>query len=219
MKKIYLSHNANSQFKEYLSNQGHVLEEIPDCAATYPGISSHPDLFLCKMGIEEDSPIIRIDSALLGYHYPENIRMNGVYLKHYFIHNLHHTDSRILDMLKINDLTPIHVKQGYTKCNIVIVDERSIITSDEGIAKILRSYPIDVLLITPEHVVLTGFPYGFLGGASGCLKSEILFHGNLAAHPDFLVITRFIEARGKKVTYFPNFPLTDIGSVIEGVLL
>jgi hypothetical protein len=69
------------------------------------------------------------------------------------------------------------VKQGYTKCSLVVVDEKSVITSDMGLAAALQRFEIDVLLISQGHVALPGLQYGFLGGASGRAGDEILFNG------------------------------------------
>ena len=66
-------------------------------------------------------------------------------------------------------LTKIHVKQGYTRCSLLPVDDRSFITSDAGIAKTLAEHDTDVLLIHPGHIHLPGFDYGFIGGTGGGL--------------------------------------------------
>ena len=109
----------------------------------------------------------------------------------------------------------IHVNQGYTKCNCVVVDGNSVITADRGIVSALKKCPdIDVLPISQGFVRLEKFEYGFLGGASGKVGNEIVFNGDLSAHPDYEAICRFIEARGLSVKYFPGYPLTDIGSIL-----
>jgi len=131
------------------------------------------------------------------------------------MHNAKHTDPVILNKAKELGLESIHVKQGYTKCSLVILDDNAAITSDKGLAAALKKYGIDILLITHGHVNLPGFPYGFLGGASGKVDDEIIFNGNLSAHPDFEKIKDFICQRGLKVTWFEEYPLEDIGSIIQ----
>ena len=80
---------------------------------------------------------------------------------------------------------------------------------------------LDLLLVHPGFVLLPGFPTGFLGGTSGRISrpgqetDEIVFHGDLTAHPDFESIVSFIESRRLSVKFFPGFPLTDIGSIIQ----
>ncbi|MFR2966829.1 MAG: DUF6873 family GME fold protein [Anaerovoracaceae bacterium] len=60
-----------------------------------------------------------------------------------------------------------------------------------------------------------GYKYGFLGGASGRIGDEIVFNGDLAAHSDYEEIKSFIQERGLRLVYFRQYPLTDIGSIIE----
>ena len=216
---IYLSHLAKPLLKEYLQQylsrrrhhckefKGQLIEVMPT-DNTYPAVCTHADLYHCAVGN-------RILSGVpAGYSYPSNIGFNGVHLGSFFIHNFKYTAPAVLSEIEVLGLTKIHVKQGYTKCNLVVVSKDAVITSDRGIAKALSSYPIHVLLITPGYVDLPGFSYGFLGGASGLLENEVIFHGDLSAHPDFHKIVSFIIEHHKKPVWFSSFPLTDIGSII-----
>jgi hypothetical protein len=74
---------------------------------------------------------------------------------------------------------------------------------------------MDVLMITPGHILLPGYDTGFIGGASGRIGDTVIFNGDLSAHPDSDRIIRFIEDRGLKVRWFPEWPLKDIGSIIS----
>lgn len=231
MKTICLSENANRILKEALRSKGYRLIEIKKTDVVYDAVSSHGDIYLCKICDElvvapEQYPLIQeelllsrakfaLGVSVLGHKYPKNVNYNAAQMGGYLIHNTHHTDHVLLNKVKELELELIHVKQGYTKCNLVIIDAHSAITSDTGIVAALKKYDIDVLLITPGHVNLTGFPYGFLGGASGKVDDEIIFNGNLSAHPDFEKIKEFIQQRGLQVTYFEEYPLEDIGSIIQ----
>ena len=84
-----------------------------------------------------------------------------------------------------------------------------------GILSALKKSPdLGVLPVSQGHVKLDGFEYGFLGGASGRVGDEIVFNGDLSAHPDYEAIREFIESRGLAVRFFPEYPLTDIGSIL-----
>ena len=61
---------------------------------------------------------------------------------------------------------------------------------------------------------LPGYDTGFLGGTSGRVGDEIVFNGDLSAHPDFEAIKDFIRSRGLQIKYFESYPLRDIGSII-----
>ncbi|HZK88293.1 MAG TPA: hypothetical protein VFC27_03980 [Anaerovoracaceae bacterium] len=210
MSKVYISEDANPLLKEYLSGSNHIIVEIKSTDQVYESISSHPDIFMCKI----NDKIIQSEYDL-GYSYPDNVKYNGVQIGKYFIHHTGYTASKLISAVKAADLMTVHVSQGYTKCNIVAVDENSIITSDEGIRNKLVPLGLDVLLISAGNVKLKGFSYGFLGGASGKVGDSIVFNGDLSAHPDFFKISDFILSRGLKLKYFEEYQLEDIGSIIE----
>lgn len=212
MNQVYLSYRANPLLTNELRKKGYEVILIKDTPYVHPAIASHPDLYMCKMGVGQNAPIFLGKPELLTSKYPGDIRYNAVCLDDYFIHNLSYTDPALLSAAKEKGLTPVHVKQGYTKCSCVVVDGSAIITADEGIYKSLQSLPIQILLVEKGHVELPGFPYGFLGGASGRIGGELLFHGNLQAHPDFQKMKEFVEARALRLTFFKSFPLSDIGS-------
>lgn len=109
----------------------------------------------------------------------------------------------------------VHTAQGYTKCNIAVVDGSHIITEDEGVFRaVSEKTDIKVLLISPKQVKLNGFAYGFIGGASGRIGNEMIFSGDVTKHSDYAKIRSFIEECGLDIKYF-DYPLTDIGSIIE----
>ncbi|MEG0830446.1 MAG: hypothetical protein RSD88_07325 [Anaerovoracaceae bacterium] len=214
MSNIYLSALAFKGLSNYLEKQGHNLILMEKSLHTYNDISHHPDIHMCQM--ELGGLVFFGNSALLGKSYPKNIIYNAASTGKYFIHNLSYTNKELLLVAQSMNMELINVPQGYTKCNMVIIDENSAITSDEGIAKACQN-KLNILLIRPGHVDLPGFPYGFLGGASGRVGNTILFNGNLKAHPDYKRISTFIENLGLDIHFFPEYPLTDIGSIIEEV--
>ena len=231
MNTVCLSEHSNRILKEYLRNKGCGVIEVRGTDAVYEAIDSHADIYLCKIRDElvvspEQFPLVREELLCrrvkfspgtfgLGLRYPMNVRYNAAQLGGYLIHNTNHTDAAILDKAKNMELELIHVKQGYTKCNLVIVDERAVITADAGLAAALQKHNIDVLLISQGNVKLTGFSYGFLGGASGRIGDELVFNGNLSAHPDFRKIMDFIRQSGLQAVWFEEYPLEDIGSIIQ----
>lgn len=231
MSGVFISENANNQIKTYLKNKEKKIIEIKKTNQVYEAISSHADIYICKV---ENEVIIEpeqekwlhhdlinnqvkytVGLEKIGYQYPENIKYNGVCIGSYFIHNAKFTDRRLISEVREKALKIVNVKQGYTKCNMVVVDDHSVITSDEGIAAGLANYSLDVLLIKKGFVHLNGFSYGFLGGASGKVGNEVIFNGNLEEHPDHESIIEFIERKGLKVVYFNTYSLEDIGSIIE----
>ena len=144
--------------------------------------------------------------------YPGDCILNHTVTDRYIIGN-----SRILDesvKSLTGDLEIIHVNQGYCKCSVLVVDEASIITDDESIARNAAEKGLDCLLISKGDVLLIGHEYGFIGGASGKIsKDEIIFFGDISAHRDYERIKQFITERKMKIVSF-TFPLTDFGGII-----
>ena len=210
MSTIYISEAAHPLLRDFLINEGHIIETVKSSGITYEPVDSHPDIYMCSLGIGK--PVFFGCAEKIGSIYPENIRYNAACTGKYFIHNLKHTDPTLLKAAE--NTIKINVSQGYTKCNVLIVDENSIVTSDAGIYNSCYG-KLDVLLITPGHIRLRNFPYGFIGGASGRIGGKIIFNGNIKAHPDYEKIAAFIESRDLELVYFPSYELEDIGSIIE----
>lgn len=234
MKKVYLSPFAGEPLMEYLKSRDFRICFTDGISSVPEPIAYHPDMIMCKLGCEDSAPVFHGDAAKLGSAYPLDILYNGCCTGRYFIHKLKYTAPELLAAVtqsgghegrygdlpaadcryKKEPLLTVSVPQGYTKCNIVCVDENSIITSDAGIEKACVSAGLSVLKISPKNVLLPGYSYGFLGGTSGRIGREILFNGNLLLHPDFDKICVFVESRGLSCVYFKDYPLTDIGSII-----
>ena len=208
--KVIISENAYGELLEYLAEKADLIlfGEIDNVSEP---VRSHPDLVYCRL--TEDAIFVGND-RMLSPGYPGEIIYNGFSTGKYFIHDLRYTDKALLKAVNDLGLITVSVKQGYSCCSIVPVDEDSIITYDRGIAKAAEAAGIRVLTVEPGHVGLPGYDTGFIGGASGRVGDEVIFNGDLRAHPDFEAVVSFIEERGLSVRYFEGYPLRDIGSII-----
>lgn len=228
MKIIFISESADKAFINYMNTLGHVIP-VPEDKRFDSRIGSHPDLIISIVDnillIDANAhksifrqldalriPYIRTGSELSEL-YPYDIAYNAVVTKGHIIHKLKYTQALLLQHCKNTNKILIDVKQGYSKCSTVVIDDRQLITADQGIYQATKDY-LDVLLVQPGFVALSGFDSGFLGGASGVIDDTVIFHGDLSQHPDFLKIKDFIEGAGKDLLYFSDLPLTDIGSVL-----
>lgn len=202
------------------------------CNETYNAISCHPDI--CVIKLNDNNILVApnvfdyYDSCLtpLGFNvikgslhidnrYPNNVHYNVVILGNNVIHNFKYTDNVLLDYIEKHNMNKINVNQGYCKCSICIVDENSIITSDEGIYKEVIKHNIDCLLIEKGHIDLFELDYGFIGGCSGLISQDTLaFFGNIEKHPNFKEIDKFVSERNKKIISLSKEKLTDLGSLI-----
>lgn len=268
MKKVYVSRLAGKPLVEFLTAQGYEINTVTeygiinehtadiDDALGFvrsengdihptrsihvdPRIASHPDLYMCQLGLWNDAGMFFGDPEKLNPAYPEDIRYNAVCTRDYVLHLVEKTDPELMQSiitwrrgLTLNpklrqmpgeDTKIIGVRQGYTRCMCLPVDDRSFITSDEGIARPLESQGAKVLLIRNGHIKLSGFDHGFIGGTAGnvyvngiemCDQRAIVFNGDLSVHPDFKAITEFIKSRNILPVWFEDYALEDIGSIL-----
>ena len=219
MSLIHISVNAYPEVLEALRDEGHQIAPEGPKQAVSEAISTHPDIFMYKLGAAPKSPVFRGNETLLGPVYPSDVPYNAVVTERFMICNTKTVSVGLLSAAKAlyPDIQTIHVPQGYTKCNIVVVDENHFITEDAGIYDAVESFA-ECLLIKPGHVLLPGFKRGFIGGASGRIGDEIWFNGDFEAHPDHESIRNFIEGCRLGIRSFTGLPLLDIGSIIEEVV-
>lgn len=201
----------------------------PKSPQLYSSISAHPDIQVniisnSKIIIAKDSKLslscnslpeisIITSKKLLAPKYPDNIFLNGVNLKDFFIHNLKHTDENLLSEIQNKNL--INIKQGYSKCSVAIVSDKALITSDIGIYNTLKPYPIDVLLIPSGDITLPDLPFGFIGGACGLISNDTLaFFGDLKYHSYKDDIENFLLKHNVKPLYLSDSKLIDRGSIL-----
>ena len=151
---------------------------------------------------------IYYSKTVQGCQYPNDVNLCACIVGDKLLHNTAFTDKLIT---KFFHGEYVHINQGYAKCMICVVDKRSIITSDPGVASVAADYGIDVLKISPGNIQLSGYDYGFIGGASISLYDRILFTGKLDKHPDQQKIYDFIYSKNKEVIVLTDRTVFDIG--------
>ena len=158
--------------------------------------------------------IIKGDTFLSGT-YPGDCAYNVTRLGKFIIGNLSYMDTKIKAIYREQGFEFIHINQGYSKCNLCVVDENSVITEDEGIYNILVSNNINVLKINSGSVDLDGFPYGFIGGASGFISPNTLaFCGKPSGEVYFNAMEEFINSKLVDIIYLSSTKLKDYGSIL-----
>ena len=167
--------------------------------------------WLCDCGAEIWYPEIQQRPA-----YPEDAQLNLCQIGEHLLFNGKTASSSIVDYLTKNRvLHSVSCHQGYTRCVSCIVDAHSLITADRGVAVQASAAGLSVLLISPGHILLDGFPYGFIGGSSFKIaENKMAFTGKLDAHPDCDRILRFLAQQEVEAVYLTDEPIFDIGSAI-----
>ncbi len=197
----------------------------------YKPVNTHPDM---QIHFTDSTTAIVAPSAY--YHYknilPQNIKLikgcidpdctypgdcayNVAKLGKKIIGNLRYTDTVIKEIYENQGYEFINVNQGYTKCNLCIVDENSVITEDEGLCKILTANNVNVLKIPSGLVRLNGFANGFLGGASGLISpKKLAFCGVFTDKLIFEQIYSFAKSKSVDIICLSSTEITDFGSIL-----
>lgn len=203
---------------------------LPDNKNVDPRLSGHADLSMLHLGGET------VVSALLsgdivnkltyyGFNvigaqdrqspvFPHDCGLNACIIGEKLFHRLSVTD-RAAKRLMPDDLTMTDVPQAYAKCSVCVVDERSIITSDKGIAKITALHGIETLLIEQGFISLPGFESGFIGGSAFKISArELAFTGSIDGMPDRDRMLAFLESRNVRPVFLTDHQIFDIGSAL-----
>ena len=224
---IIIDNKIYQAAKNKLSAYGDLME-LKTEGITYPAISGHPDIFFCQApghlivapnlpeAYFEQLRIYGIDfipgELPVGPEYPSSARYNAVATDEFLIHNFRHTDFTITRTLE--DLQPVHVDQGYCRCNLLALKEGHYITSDEGIFKVLTRFHLDLLFVSPHTILLEGFPHGFFGGCCGIWKDKVFINGSLDHYPEGEKVRQYLEDLGYEVVELFDGPLMDAGSIL-----
>ena len=221
--------------KKNLKKIGNVLFINPT-SITYDSISSHPDIFF----FQKDDALIYAPNAPkkivkelkkrkinliegekeVGKKYPETVPYNAVGIGNLLIHNLKYTDAKILSSYE----NQIHVNQGYTRCNLLALNENCFITSDEAISRQLSAVnchptansqqPIaKVLYIDPKQIKLEGQKNGFFPGCCGVWKNNLIVCGSTKNLKEKSELDKFLKENNFNLIELYDGELIDVGSV------
>ncbi|MCB2207322.1 MAG: hypothetical protein KQH67_03410 [Bacteroidetes bacterium] len=221
---ILANKNIPAQALQQLSLYGELIllqtENI-----TYPAISGHPDIFICPIDeqlviapnlpetIKNEFITLKLEFTEgyepVGVKYPETAKYNCVVTHDFLIGNTYFIDKKILELISGKEV--IHVKQGYTRCNLLALSHNRFITSDKRIEKILTEKGLGTLYVNPKDIQLPGFDHGFISGTAGIFKNQVYFLGNLNYFLEGDKIRDFLS--GYEIIELYNGPLLDVGSI------
>ncbi len=176
-----------------------------------PGTGEEMIAALCNAGFR-----LILGESELSPGYPADIAYNVARVGGYYFHNLKYTDPVLKKELERHGAEPVHVSQGYSKCSVSIVDEKSMITADAGIAAAAEKKGLEVLKIdSTQGIILPGLNYGFIGGCS-CLLDEKTWAvcGDAQSLLGFEVICGFLEKRNMRIVSLSDGHVVDFGSLI-----
>ena len=232
-KRVIIDNRIRKIEKEKLIELGYELIEINTSTKVYPEISSHVDIFACKV---RDKIIIEptqyqnimpyVKNIIKGQDeiqekYPDDIKYNVCTIGKKAIHNFQYTDEKLKQELINNNYELINTTQGYTNCSIAVIDDNSAIVSDKGLYKILKFHDIDTLLVENnlDIKLLNGENYsskkGFIGGCITRLGDSIIVFGDLNKIDIDGRIRDFLTSKKIKIIEFKDLDIIDYGGLIE----
>lgn len=232
-KRVIIDNRIRKIEKEQLKKLGYELIEIKTSSKVYPEISSHVDIFACKV---RDKIIIEptqypnivpyAKNSIEGQDeiqekYPDDIKYNVCIIGKKAMHNFQYTDERLKQELINNNYELINTTQGYTNCSIAVIDDNSAIVSDKGLYKILKFHDIDTLLVENnlDIKLLNGENYsskkGFIGGCITRLGDSIIVFGDLNKIDIDGRIRDFITSKNLKIIELKGLDIIDYGGLIE----
>lgn len=193
-------------------------------------VSSHADMLVCVL---EDHIFFYSDyydknkeifKKISGYKivlvekeckskYPNDIGLNVLVIGKKIFCNVKNTASEILALAKKDNYEIIDVKQGYSACSTMVLDENHAITGDNGMCKVLINSGIETLLIDPKEIRLDGYNHGFVGGSVGVLDKNAYFFGEIKALSDGEKMIKFLKKTGIEEKYISKNQLFDFGGI------
>lgn len=232
VKVVLISETAGGEIIKSIENRGIEPVIVHSCADIAKPVSSHPDMLFHHLGGSKmlyyknaDKGVIK-KLAELGFDlipanlnlkadYPYDIALNSVRVGGNLFCLRKYTDKVLLDYCENEKIHIINVRQGYSKCSVCVVDEKSIITADKSIAKGAQECGIDVLIVDHGFISLEGYTEGFIGGCCGKTdKNKIMFVGDLRKHKNFALIKSFLDKRKIGIDCLGYGNLNDVGSII-----
>ena len=144
--------------------------------------------------------------------YPGDVALNALIIGKKMFCNIKHIAKELLDYATICNYKIIDVKQGYSCCSTLAIDENHAITSDKGMYNALKKENVETLLIDNENITLDGYNCGFIGGSGGIISNKVLFFGDIRTLDDYAKIKDFIGNLNKDIlTIFPG-GVSDFGT-------
>lgn len=205
--------------------------KVPKCPLVHKSIDGHVDIQMNILDKSKRKIIVHKDIDIsflneinkfnidyifsdkcLNKDYPEDIILNYLSINNLFVHNTKYTDKIVLDNIK--DKKIINVKQGYTKCSVLPINDNAAITSDKIIAKKLSENNIDVLRVPHGDIMLPGMNYGFIGGVGGLISpNKLALFGQLSEYCFGNEVYNFLYKYDVEPIYLKKGKLIDRGSI------
>ncbi|MBE6606356.1 MAG: hypothetical protein E7635_04905 [Ruminococcaceae bacterium] len=148
--------------------------------------------------------------------YPSDVLLNACLVEKKLIARKDSLDMSVIHACQKHRVEIVNVKQGYAKCSTLVLGDKAIISADRTIVAASKMCGIDALLVSSGHIILDGYNYGFIGGASfyNADNNTVYFFGDIKYHPNCVKIRSFIEKYKVNIVCTEDCPLYDYGGAV-----
>ncbi len=203
-----------------------LLDALPESILSHPDIQFHyadentgicaPECYDYYRKLFPESIELIAGKKHVSGTYPMDAAYNAAVVGEYLFCNTRTVDETILEYHQRKKRTIVHVNQGYTKCNICLIGEKTLLTEDAGIHNTIidNHLPISSHLLPPGEVSLDGFPYGFIGGSCGLCKKTLFWYGSIERCSYGEEIKRIMREEEVKSVFLSMEKVIDFGGII-----
>ena len=193
---------APKRLKDEFLNHGIRLYETGPCNCLQEPLRGHIDLMALKWNeylfvtpetegliltvlkdIYDEIPLkLIVTKEHLKETYPGDVLLNVKIVGKTVIGNRATMSETVREFFEERNFEFINIKQGYTGCSILKVNDDFIITDDDSIFEGTKKH-IKTLKITKGSILLPGYNYGFIGGSTLALHNQIFLFGDYEKSP------------------------------------
>ncbi len=225
-----LSHLISNEFEKATKIKSYPLNSYKKLDNP---VSSHADMLLCVIdgevfcyydyysqnislfeAIKSLGYNVRFVSNECGNKYPNDISLNVLIIGKKLFCNEKNTAVEIKKYAKEKGYDIINVRQGYSACSTLVLNEKTAVTADIGMRNALEKEGIEVLFISSnDGIKLEGYNCGFIGGCGVVVDDKIYFFGSIKQLFDFDNIKLFAEKNQLSIFEIIPEDVCDFGGV------
>lgn len=252
MRYLFIDRKVRYNELEYFKSIGVEVITVPTNNKVYEEISSHTDIhivklfdkyvvsvelyeyletmFFCNEKYLDLKDKLIVGESCINGDYPLDIPYNIFTFRNNVVHNFKYTDSKCLEVINsISNINKINVKQGYSNCSCVNVDDKICITSNMEIYEKLNNslksnlnYYEKVIYVDNSKcdikLIKNDGNYsnmkGFIGGCMSYINNKLVIFGDKKYIDNIDIIKEKCKKSNIEIVYFKNLELIDYGKII-----
>ena len=225
---LLVSEDMQGEIERLLGDLGYGCVRLPKCDRLDTPVASHPDMIFYRLSdgrlltdrgyYEKNARLLKSTGGRFAFSeksldkkYPADILFDAFCIGG----TVYGRTESVAPEISADCEGVARVSQGYAKCSTLALDSGAV-TADMGIYKALTVNGVSALLIASGGIVLEGYGYGFIGGASffDPISRTAVFFGDPRGLESYPEIEGFLKEQGVRVLYPEGIPLTDLGGAV-----